>query len=127
MERWPKGSRNAARALVLRSEEARRILGEAKVLDDCLSLAVDTPVVPHRAQDAASRVMDRIAAAHDSRTASLWQALPGWLLPAGGFAMAAALGITLAMITAPPITGRETILISAILDSGALAEDWVVQ
>ena len=127
MERWPEGLRNSALALVHRRGEARRILGEAKVLDDCLRLAADMTIALHRVQGAASKVMARITAADDSQTASWWQALPGWLLPAGGFAMAAGLGIMLAIITAPPMTGRETILISAILNSGALAEDLVVQ
>jgi hypothetical protein len=124
LECWPEDLRASARILARQSGEARRILAEARLLDDCLALAADFPVASHRAQIAASKVMARIAEVNEAQTASWQQALLSWLLPAGGCAIAAALGIALAQ---PPLNGRETIYIRAILDGGTLAEDLVVQ
>jgi hypothetical protein len=128
LERWPKDLRASARILERQNGEARRILAEARLLDDHLALVADFAVAGYRAQNAASKVMARIAEANEAQTASWRQVLLGWLLPAGGCAVAAALGIALATILAqPPLNGQETIHISAILDGGTLAEDLVVQ
>jgi hypothetical protein len=128
LERWPAELQSPARAFAQRNEDARSILSGAKLLDDRLAFAADVFVARHRAQDAASKVLARIAEADEPRLLSWWGTVAGWLVPAGGVAVAAALGIALAVILAPPpLIGRETVLISAILDSGALAEDLVVE
>lgn len=128
LERWPKDLRAPARLLTEQSSEARRILDEARLLDDRLGLAQDWPVAEHRAREVASRVLVRIAEADRAETASWAQTLGEWLLPAGGFAVAAGLGIALAIVMAhPSLSGRETPFITAILESGALAEDLVVE
>lgn len=83
IERWPAADRAAARALAERSDEARRALAQARILDAWLELAA--PAVDDAQVD---RVFDAIQDRIDPPAAAGWIAggwiAGGWIGGAGG-------------------------------------------
>jgi hypothetical protein len=126
LARWPAALQPAARSLA-ETPEARAVLAEAAAFDALLCRA-GCPIAERRADDACFRVLSRIAAMTEAARAPLADGLFRWLMPLGGMAVSAALGVAAAHMTAPATASHNgSVLVSQIVDSGSVAADLVVQ
>jgi hypothetical protein len=132
IERWPEETRASAR-VVAETPAARLVLARERQLDD---FAAQRPAVSRkRAQEAAHAVVLRLAAeAERERVArEKWAAwmprMPAWLAPTASVACSALLGVVLA--SSLPYGGldanQDTLVLSAIFDSGSMAAGLVMR
>lgn len=124
--RWPSSGHTEARRIA-RTEEGRQALADARAFDNAISSAFPG-ISDRRAQDVTFRVLSRVARESEPQRMPWQAAFASWFIPAGGVALSAALGVAIALMT-PQLGAHQNsvILLSAILDSGALAADLVVR
>lgn len=132
IERWPEEVRAVARVLA-ETPAGRLVLARERQLDE---FAAQRPQVSHkRARAAAHAVVLRLAAeAERERVArkkwiSWMPRMPAWLAPAASVACSTLLGIVLA--SSLPYVGldanQDTLVLSAIFDSGSMAAGLVMR
>jgi hypothetical protein len=124
--RWPAVLQPAARALA-GSPEAKAALAEAADFEARLRRACGE-IADRRADDVAFRVLSRIAQGGGALRPLLGDVFLRWLMPIGGMAMSAALGVAAAHMTSQTAANHGgVVLVSQILDSGSFAADLAVR
>ena len=112
IERWPDAERLAALTFAARSEAARARLAEAHEVDAMLA-RLDPPPVPSAALRARVAALGREPAPRFARPAR------ATIARAAGFAMAAAAGLAIGLLLAPPGPGEGGLgLVEAALVAG---------
>jgi hypothetical protein len=121
--RWPEARKIEAAPWVL-TEDGEAILQQARRLDALLAAA--SPVVtPERVSRAALAVVQKIAAEGiGGSRPSPWNPRE-WLMPAASLVCSAAIGVFLAMVAPYGASDGQTMILSAILDTGSMT--WVIQ
>jgi hypothetical protein len=120
--RWPEARKVEAVPWVL-TEEGEAILQHARRLDALLAAA--PLVTPERASRAALAVVQKIVAEGIGGSRPSPWTPRDWLMPAASLVCSAAIGVFLAMVAPYGASDGQTMILSAILDTGSMA--WVIQ
>lgn len=122
--RWPKTVRTQA-AKMASLPDAKAILAAQRRLDRLLADAVPE-VEQARIDRAVYAVVTRLA--EEAPRRRLTDLLPGWLIPATGFACAVVLGALAALSGPLADTGHEDMraVLTMIFDAGIFGQGWIV-